>query len=221
MSSLPPEPAGATPGPPPAAAAWQPTEILQRPAPGRGNALPPGAHLAEFELLRVLGEGGFGIVYLAHDHSLQRRVAIKEYMPASLAMRSGAQDVVVTADKHLPVFTAGLDSFINEARLLAQFDHASLLKVYRFWRANGTAYMVMPYYEGMTLKERLRQAGTPAACRHALETGLCTQAARHMQRSPDLVLPQLVVAWSTRARRLACSSKVTRPQLWQCAKRWF
>jgi serine/threonine protein kinase len=59
------------------------------------------------------------------------------------------------------VFDAGLDSFINEARLLAQFDHPSLLKVYRFWRANGTAYMVMPFYEGHTLKETLRQMGTP------------------------------------------------------------
>ena len=80
---------------------------MPRPSPGRGNALPTGAHLAEFELLRVLGEGGFGIVYLAHDHSLQRRVAIKEYMPSSLAMRSGPLDVVVTADKNQAVFDAG------------------------------------------------------------------------------------------------------------------
>jgi len=161
MSRLPPESAGAMPDPAGADPQWQPTEVLPRPGTARGNALPPGVHLGEFELLRVLGEGGFGIVYLAHDHSLQRRVAIKEYMPASLAMRSGAQQVVVTADKHRAVFTAGLDSFINEARLLAQFDHPSLLKVYRFWRANGTAYMVMPYYEGSTLKQQLRDAGTP------------------------------------------------------------
>lgn len=129
--------------------------------PVRLNALPVGTHLAEFELLRVLGEGGFGIVYLAQDHSLQRRVAIKEYMPASLASRAGVLDVVVTSEKHRPVFEAGMDSFINEARLLAQFDHPSLLKVYRFWQANGTAYMVMPFYEGVTLKERLRQLGGP------------------------------------------------------------
>ena len=148
------------PAAPPTDPGWQATEILPRPVPGRGNALPTGAHLSEFELLRVLGEGGFGIVYLAHDHSLQRRVAIKEYMPSSLAMRSGVQDVVVNAEKHRTVFNAGLDSFINEARLLAQFDHPSLLKVYRFWRANGTAYMVMPFYEGCTLKEQLRQTGT-------------------------------------------------------------
>jgi hypothetical protein len=160
MSSLPSDSSRAAPAPSPADAAWQATELLPRPAPARGNALPPGAHLAEFELLRVLGEGGFGIVYLAHDHTLQRRVAIKEYMPASLAMRSGALEVVVTAEKHRAVFTAGLDSFINEARLLAQFDHPSLVKVYRFWRANGTAYMVMPFYEGSTLKDRLRRAGS-------------------------------------------------------------
>ncbi len=161
MSSLPPEPSRSIPATPPAGPGWDATLVIPRPSPGRGNALPTGAHLAEFELLRMLGEGGFGIVYLAHDHSLQRRVAIKEYMPSSLAMRSGPLDVVVTADKHQAVFDAGLDSFINEARLLAQFDHPSLLKVYRFWRANGTAYMVMPFYEGHTLKETLRQMGGP------------------------------------------------------------
>ena len=161
MSSPPPDPPRPTPAQPPAGAGWEATQVMPRPSPGRGNALPTGAHLAEFELLRVLGEGGFGIVYLAHDHSLQRRVAIKEYMPSTLAMRSGPLDVVVTADKHQAVFDAGLDSFINEARLLAQFDHPSLLKVYRFWRANGTAYMVMPFYEGHTLKETLRQMGSP------------------------------------------------------------
>jgi len=161
MSSPPPDTPRPNAATSTAGAAWEATQVMPRPSPGRGNALPTGAHLAEFELLRVLGEGGFGIVYLAHDHSLQRRVAIKEYMPSSLAMRSGPLDVVVTADKNQAVFDAGLDSFINEARLLAQFDHPSLLKVYRFWRANGTAYMVMPFYEGHTLKETLRQMGTP------------------------------------------------------------
>ena len=52
--------------------------------PGR---LPPGTRFGEFEILRVLGVGGFGIVYLAQDHSLEREVALKEYMPASLAAR--------------------------------------------------------------------------------------------------------------------------------------
>ncbi|MEX8518855.1 MAG: serine/threonine protein kinase [Leptothrix sp. (in: b-proteobacteria)] len=125
-----------------------------------GNALPVGTYLAEFELTGVVGEGGFGIVYQAWDHSLQRRVALKEYMPAALAAREQTQ-VQVRSERHRDTFQAGLNSFINEARLLAQFDHPSLLKVYRFWEANGTAYMVMPLYEGITLKDHLKQAASP------------------------------------------------------------
>ena len=160
MSSLP--PAEPRPSSTPANASWVATELIPRAMPSRhGNALAVGTRLAEFELVRVLGEGGFGIVYLARDHSLQRQVAIKEYMPASLAMRSGSMTVAVTAERHQEVFAAGLESFMNEARLLARFDHASLLKVYRFWPANGTAYMVMPFYEGATLKDRLQQMGAP------------------------------------------------------------
>ena len=120
-----------------------------------GNALPVGAYLAEFEVTGVIGEGGFGIVYNAWDHSLERRVALKEYMPASLAMRDSTQ-VQVRSQRHRETFDAGRKSFINEAKLLAKFDHPSLVKVYRFWEANGTAYMVMPLYLGVTLKDKLR-----------------------------------------------------------------
>ncbi|CAN5907769.1 hypothetical protein BH11PSE8_BH11PSE8_34130 [soil metagenome] len=126
-----------------------------------GNMLPIGTFLAEFELTEVLGEGGFGIVYLARDHSLQRRVALKEYMPSSLAARVGGTNVSVKSERHRETFEAGLKSFVNEARMLAQFDHPSLVKVYRFWEANGTAYMVMPFYEGVTLKQHLKDMGAP------------------------------------------------------------
>ena len=122
-----------------------------------GNMLPVGFYLGEFEIVKVLGEGGFGIVYLADDHSLGRRVALKEYMPSSLAQRVGGTQVSVKSERHRETFEAGLKSFVNEARLLAQFDHPSLVKVYRFWEANGTAYMVMPFYEGITLKDELRR----------------------------------------------------------------
>jgi serine/threonine protein kinase len=125
------------------------------------NALPLGTYLGEFELQGVIGEGGFGIVYLAWDHSLQRRVALKEYFPSSLAARAGGHTVAVKSPRHRETFQAGLSSFVNEARLLAQFDHASLVKVYRFWEANDTAYMVMPFYEGETLKDTLRDLGAP------------------------------------------------------------
>ena len=125
------------------------------------NALPTGTTLGEFEITGLIGEGGFGIVYLAYDHSLQRRIALKEYMPSSLAGRSTGVAVAIKSERHADTFQAGLRSFINEARLLAQFDHPSLVKVYRFWESNGTAYMVMPFYQGVTLKETLRVMKSP------------------------------------------------------------
>lgn len=120
------------------------------------NVLPVGATLGEFEIVDIIGWGGFGIVYLAYDHSLQRQVALKEYMPSNLAVRNNEGIITLRSDNHKETFQAGLRSFINEARLLAHFDHPSLVKVYRFWESNGTAYMVMPHYQGVTLKEKMR-----------------------------------------------------------------
>jgi serine/threonine protein kinase len=117
------------------------------------NALPVGTRLGEFELLGLLGVGGFGIVYRAFDHALEREVAVKEYMPASLAGRTQTMHVSLRSQSDADTFALGLKSFVNEARLLARFDHASLLKVYRFWEGNGTAYMAMPILRGHTLKE--------------------------------------------------------------------
>jgi serine/threonine protein kinase len=142
---------------PPAAPAEPPP-----PAPeAAGNALPVGSRQAEFEVVSVLGEGGFGIVYLARDHALERMVALKEYMPSALALRGEQSQVRVRSERHRDTFEAGMKSFINEARLLAQFDHPSLVKVYRFWEANGTAFMVMPFIEGKTLKDTLKEMGEP------------------------------------------------------------
>ena len=141
--------------------AYVPPPAPAAPAPDMGNGLPIGTRLGEFELIKLLGEGGFGIVYLAHDHSLQRRVALKEYMPSSLAQRTGESQVQVKSERYRETFEAGRKSFINEAQLLAQFDHPSLVKVYRFWEANGTAYMVMPFYEGRTLRDMLRGSPQP------------------------------------------------------------
>lgn len=123
---------------------------------GTENCLAIGTWLNDFEITGILGEGGFGIVYLAFDHSLQRTVAIKEYMPGTLAGRAADGSVVVRAERHKTTFDAGLKSFINEARLLAQFDHPSLVKVYRFWEKNKTAYMAMRHYHGDTLKDIVR-----------------------------------------------------------------
>jgi serine/threonine protein kinase len=138
-----------------------PAAATNRPADEDTHALPNGTRLDEFELVRRIGEGGFSIVYLAWDHSLDRKVAVKEYMPGSLATRVGLTEIRPRSDRHRETFQAGLKSFINEAKLLAQFDHPALVKVYRFWEANGTAYLVMPLYDGTTLKDAVRAMPHP------------------------------------------------------------
>lgn len=128
------------------------------PISGSENCLPVGTRLSEFELTGIIGEGGFGSVYLAFDHSLQRTVAIKEYMPGALAGRNSDKSVMVRSERHKETFMTGLRSFINEARLLAQFDHPALIKVHRFWEQNNTAYMAMRFYEGQTLKNVIKNS---------------------------------------------------------------
>jgi serine/threonine protein kinase len=105
----------------------------------------------DYDVEGVLGVGGFGVVYRAREAHLQRTVAIKEYLPAAMATRDEQGRVVLRSPDHANAFAMGLQSFINEARLLARFDHPSLVRVFRFWEDNGTAYMVMPCYEGQTL----------------------------------------------------------------------
>lgn len=128
---------------------------LSTSAPQDANLLAIGTRVAEFEVTRLIGQGGFGVVYEAWDHTLERTVAIKEYMPTALANRQADGSVTPISAKHKETFDVGMRSFINEARLLAQFDHPSLVKVYRFWQERGTTYMVMPCYQGITLKQAL------------------------------------------------------------------
>lgn len=129
------------------------------PPPDDINALPPGTRFGELEIIKLLGTGGFGLVYLAHDHALERLVAIKEYMPSQLAQRGQNSQVSVRSGSMRETFELGLRSFVNEARLLARFDHRSLLKVYRFWEANHTAYMAVPYLQGQTLQQWREASG--------------------------------------------------------------
>jgi serine/threonine protein kinase len=135
-------------------------EAVRAPAALPGHILPPGTQLREYEIKALIGESACSIVYLGWDHALQRRVAVKEYMPAALAGRlPGSTNVVVGSDRQLDAVKAGMRAFLNEARVLARFDHPALVKIYRFWEENGTAYVVMPYYEGPTLKTTLAELG--------------------------------------------------------------
>ncbi|EFE95100.1 serine/threonine protein kinase [Serratia odorifera] len=116
------------------------------------NSLPIGHRFNEFEIREVIGEGGFGIVYRAYDHQLERTIAIKEYMPTQLARRNDDLTLSLRGERFSKTFQAGLNSFIQEARLLARFSHPGLLHVLRFWEENGTAYMGTQFYSGTTLK---------------------------------------------------------------------
>lgn len=134
---------------------------LLMPRRDQGAELPRGHALQEFVVEQVLGMGGYSVVYLAQDTKLQRKVAVKEYLPGTLASRLPSGEVAPRLPRFAEAYDKGLQSFINEARLLGSFDHPSLVKVYRFWADNGTAYMAMPYYNGITLKKWLADLGAP------------------------------------------------------------
>ena len=119
------------------------------------NCLAIGTQVSDFEIIGLIGEGGFGIVYLARDVTLDRIVALKEFMPASFAGRIDGVRVAVRAANHRSTFEAGLKSFINESKMLAKFAHPALVEVFRFWEGNGTAYMAMRLYRGETLRQVL------------------------------------------------------------------
>ena len=124
------------------------------------NALPQGHRLQEYELVRVLGFGGFCMTYLGFDHNLSKTVAIKEYLPSDIATRTGDNSVVPQASQFQDDFEWGLERFLDEARTLARFDHRNIIKVYRFFEAHGTAYIVMEYAEGETVSAFLERKGT-------------------------------------------------------------
>lgn len=123
------------------------------------NCLPVGTRISDFEIIGLVGEGGFGIVYLAKDTSLDRIVALKEFMPSSFAGRVDGIQVAVRSANNRATFDAGLKSFINEAKMLARFAHPALVEVFRFWEGNGTAYMAMRMYRGETLRQVLVRGG--------------------------------------------------------------
>jgi serine/threonine protein kinase len=130
--------------------------------PLEGSALPEGSILAgRYIIGRVLGTGGFGITYLGYDGALGRKVAIKEYLPSDFAARPlGSSRLSVFSGDAATYFKRGLASFLDEARRLATFAReGNIVAVHDTLEANNTAYIVMEYLEGRTLKELLREKG--------------------------------------------------------------
>ena len=126
------------------------------------NALPVGSMLMEYRVDSVLGVGGFGITYLAVDTELERRVAVKEFFPSSAVSRGTGGNVTLTTPDMANDYSAGLDRFLKEARTLAGFSHPNIVRVNRYFKANGTGYMVMDYEEGVSLKAFLAKNPLPS-----------------------------------------------------------
>lgn len=125
------------------------------------TALPKGFKLQEYRLEAVLGHGGFGITYLAWDTHLNQWVAIKEYLPNDLAVRKGISDIFPKSSAEEEEFKWGLERFLDEARTLARFKHPNIVRTYRFFEDNGTAYMVMEYEKGRSLTSLLKTLSEP------------------------------------------------------------
>ena len=124
------------------------------------DALPADYRLHWYMLLRVLGQGGFGITYLARDTNLDQLVAIKEFLPVDMATRLQDASVRCRTDELRDRYRWGLERFIQEARTLARFDHANIVRVLSVFEANDTAYMVMRFEEGHNLASQLERRGT-------------------------------------------------------------
>jgi serine/threonine protein kinase len=114
-------------------------------------ALPTGYQLQDYEIRKVLSSGGFSFVYLARDKD-KKTVAIKEYLPTSIALRTDGATVLPNADD-VALFRHGLKCFFDEGLSLAKIDHKNIVRVLNFFRANETVYMVMQYERGKSLQD--------------------------------------------------------------------
>jgi serine/threonine protein kinase len=116
--------------------------------------LPDGLEIAGYRIVKKIASGGFSIVYLAYDED-GNAVAIKEYLPSSLALRQPGELVPAISAENLPVFRIGLKCFFEEGRALARISHPNVVSVLNFFRANDTVYMVMAYESGRSLQDHI------------------------------------------------------------------
>ena len=177
---------------------------MARPRPWGGedmenlHALPGGTTLVgDYRIERVLGAGGFGITYLAREIALDRLVTIKEYFPSDFAVRDASATVRPKAADCQEDYDWGLTRFIDEAQTLAKFDHPHINRVYRYFRANRTAYMVLHFEHGQSLKSWLaglhrapRQAELDELLRPLLDALEALHARNYLHRdiAPDNII---------------------------------
>ncbi len=126
-------------------------------------ALAPGSVVEKLRIDRVLGQGAFGITYLVTDEVLGKSFALKEYLPREHAIRGEDGNLQAVNEASTALFNAGLSYFLTEGRTVAPLDHPNIVTVFRCFEANGTAYLLMPYYRGEALHTLLRRSGTLTA----------------------------------------------------------
>ena len=162
-----------------------------------GDVLSPGTRLEEFEIERCLNAGGFGVTYLALDLSLDVRRVVKEYLPREWGARRQDGTVGPRTGRDEEDYQWGLERFLQEGRILARFQDLHIVQVCQVIEAWGTAYMVMEYVEGRTLRAEVKATGllSEARIRHLLEEltdGLATVHAErgmlHRDIKPDNVI---------------------------------
>ncbi|MBV8029971.1 MAG: serine/threonine protein kinase [Betaproteobacteria bacterium] len=113
-----------------------------------------GTRLENYRVLRLLAAGGFSFVYLAHDEN-ESPVAIKEYLPSTLALRTNGNPSPIVPEENAATFRYGLKCFFEEGRALAHLSHPNVVRVLNFFRANETVYLVMRYERGRTLQQHI------------------------------------------------------------------
>jgi serine/threonine protein kinase len=124
-------------------------------------ALPAGFRLEEYRILKVLGQGGFGITYLAEDIRMNHRVAIKELLPKDFATRSEDYTVVPLTQSDEPDLAWAKESFIEEARILVRLNHPNIVRFFRYFELNSTAYLVMAFVPGQNFKDWMQRHWQP------------------------------------------------------------
>src|SRR5947208_16897056 len=116
--------------------------------------IPVGTRLENYRIVRLLASGGFSFVYLAHDEN-EMPVAIKEYLPSTLALRANGESYPRIPEQDLATFRVGMKSFFEEGRALAGLSHPNVVRVLNFFRANETVYLVMRYERGRSLQQHI------------------------------------------------------------------
>ena len=125
----------------------------------QAQTLEPGTSVGELEILRVVGTGAYSVTYQVNDTALGTALVLKEHFPALHASRQADGQVQPKNDQSRQEFSAGLERFLAEGRRLAAIDHPGIIGVLRYFEANGTAYLVMPWHQGETLAQTLKNKG--------------------------------------------------------------